>query len=268
MPPQPLLGVGPDGRSWPREQRGSVLGAAVVLMLVGVVVTIAGVVLQAPIVALGGAALAVYRVVALLASLPAALTPWIIQVGRDGVWLPELGYRRWADFSSIRLETYRAEGAEPGWSPHLQATRRLGFDLRTDAAPGPNRLAELRADLRLGWYRLALRLGGAAPAQPGRYAIREANLGAATFDAVVAAVGREVPVVAVTPVAVPSPDDLGTLRVLTRERRTRWAAWGVLALFLLIVLGTVLFSKPVVGVVPVEATPVASLSRSGSSPGP
>jgi hypothetical protein len=74
--------------------------------------------------------------------------------------------------------------------------------------------------------------------------------------------------VAVTPVAVPSPDDLGTLRVLTRERRTRWAGWGVLALFLLIVLGMVLFSKPVVGVVPVEATPVASVSRSGSSPGP
>ena len=115
MPPQPLLGVGPDGRSWPREGRGSTVGAVVVIVLVSTVLAIGAAILEAPLATLGLGVFAAYTLLTFLASLPAALTPWIVQVGPDGIWLPELGYRRWTDFSSVRVETYASprDGAGP-----------------------------------------------------------------------------------------------------------------------------------------------------------
>ena len=129
-------------------------------------------------------------------------------------------------------------------------------------------MAELEADIRLAWYRVASWAGGAAHRRPARYAIREANLGTATFDAIVAAVAEEIPLIEDEPVAGPEPDALVALHEVVKDRRKRWAGWGAFVLFVLFILGMVVFAKPVVVVVPVEATPAPAVSPSGSSPGP
>ena len=260
----PLLSVGPGGLAWPHEQRGASVFAAIIVILLAVVVTLAAAVLDAPLAALGAAVFASYRLVAFIGSLPTAMSRWIIQVGPDGVWLPELGYRRWTDFSSVRVETYASPGDGVGPNRRPRPRRRLGFELREDAEPGTHRLAELEADIRLAWYRVASWAGGAAQRRPARYAIREASLGTPVFEAIVAAVADEIPLVEDEPVEGPEPDDLVALHEVVKDRRKRWAGWGVFALFLLIILGMVVFSKPIVVVVPVEVTPAPAVSPSGS----
>ena len=162
MPPQPLLGVGPDGRSWPREGRGSTVGAVVVIVLVSTVLAIGAAILEAPLATLGLGVFAAYTLLTFLASLPAALTPWIVQVGPDGIWLPELGYRRWTDFSSVRVETYASprDGVGPNCRPRPR--RRLGLRAprRCGAGHEPRGGAGGRHPPRLVPHRVVGRWGG------------------------------------------------------------------------------------------------------------
>ena len=120
--------------------------------------------------------------------------PTAIEVGPDGVWLPGLGWRHWADFHDVRVE--HATG--PSGS-RVAIYRRLGFvpldPTPAERLPFAERLA---STMVTGFYRFTSALMGNRPVHFAPFGVQEVEIGSERFDRLLAlvearvAVGREV----------------------------------------------------------------------------
>lgn len=109
-----------------------------------------------------------------------------IEVGSDGVWLPGLGERRWADFRDIRIEHATGPAGGDGTATY----RRLGF-VPFDPRPAQQRpFAErLAFDMGAGFYRFYSVLMGVRPVDFAPFGVGEAEIGREAFERLLVAVG-------------------------------------------------------------------------------
>jgi hypothetical protein len=114
-----------------------------------------------------------------------------IEVGGDGIWLPGLGERRWADFRDIRIEHATGPADGSGTATY----RRLGF------VPFDSRAAEQRPfierltfDMGAGFYRFTSTLAGMRPVDFAPFGVGEAEIGREAFERLLVAVGGHAPI--------------------------------------------------------------------------
>jgi hypothetical protein len=128
------------------------------------------------------------------AELGRALDPRVIEVGRDGVWLPGLGERRWSDFADVRLETFsgpsgRGVSGAFGRRDTITTYRRLGFVPRDPELARRRRLAERLAGLMaMGSYGVTARIAGSQPIDLALFGVLEPELGREAFERLLEAV--------------------------------------------------------------------------------
>jgi hypothetical protein len=153
----------------------------------------------------------VYMLLGGAAALRRGFDPTLIEVGRDGVWLPGLGRRPWSDFSDVRLEMYSGPAGSPNRRRRrtvpVATYRRLGFvpgDVSLAAArPFVERLATAMGML---YYRLFIPLVGIRSPDLAPFGVQEYELGHDAFERLLVTVGahREVGSVAETPGVMPA----------------------------------------------------------------
>jgi hypothetical protein len=145
-----------------------------------------------------------------IAALARASDTRLIEVGREGIWLPGMGRLPWSEVAEVRLETTRGAGGSE--APVTARFRRLGV-VPHDPAIRPEAASRLAALLTGGYdaflRRVApdLRVGGETPAPFG---VMEAEI-PDRFEELLAEVRRQVPVV-------------DAIERRARERTPRWAA--------------------------------------------
>jgi hypothetical protein len=112
----------------------------------------------------------------------------VIEVGPDGVWLPGLGRRRWAEFREIRVELASGPAAQ-----RVATYRRLGF-VPVDPAPAERLpLAErLASTMVTGYYRFTAGLMGNRPIDFAPFGVQEVEIGHERFEHLLALVATHV----------------------------------------------------------------------------
>lgn len=148
----------------------------------------------------------------------------VVEVGQDGVWLPDTGYRPWTDFADIRLEPAALTTDVSHLAlPRLVRPRRLGFVPRdptiTQTDPPAPRLA--RTARRVRDRVVAMTLRAKAPSAP--LGVNEREIGRRQFERLIAAVGNEVPLGGLDDPALVNPGAAGLSSAQRRSATTATA---------------------------------------------